>query len=198
MNGPNPQYLFVRLSSKYYTYVTTRGAVITVIVVRIFMVITTLVIARLDPDILKCSEEELPICSYLRKNNFLWVTIPMFLTYVPILLVTLYVSKVIVKSQRSVAPAHNLPSSNLEPSGGLEAQNNSPELEVEDIEMENTSNVKRNHNSDQVDVDAGTERTIVKIKRSPTDPHTFFREESENVPCSIDLFIDKKYTVSPT
>ena len=64
--------------------------------------------------------------------------------------------------------------------------------------MENTSNVKRNHNSDQVNVDAGTEITIVKIKRSPTDPHTFFREESENVPCSIDLFIDKKYRVSHT
>ena len=80
----------------------------------------------------------------------------------------------------------------------MEAQNNSPELEVEDIEMENTSNVKRNHNSDQVNVDAGTEITIVKIKRSPTDPHTFFREESENVPCSIDLFIDKKYRVSHT
>ena len=103
-----------------------------------------------------------------------------------------------MKSQRSVAPAHNLPSSNLEPSGGLEAQNNTPELEVEDIEMEDTSNVKRNHNSDQVNVDAGTEITIVKIKRSPTDPHTFFREESENVPCSIVLFIDKKYTVSHT
>ena len=80
----------------------------------------------------------------------------------------------------------------------MEAQNNTPELEVEDIEMENTSNVKRNHNSDHGNVDAGTEMTIVKIKRSPTDPHTFFREESENVPCSIVLFIDKKYTVSHT
>ena len=179
-----PQYLFVRLSSKYNSYVTTRGAVVTVIVVRALMVVTTLVITRVDGDILKCSEEVLPICSYLRKNNFFWVTIPMFLTYVAILLVTLYVSKVIVKSQRSVAPAHNLAASNPEPpQGGIKAQNNYSELVVEDIELEDSDTGNRNHTCDQNADTKKCERIIIKIKRTSTDPHTFFREENvENVP----------------
>ena len=190
-----PQYLFVRLSSKYNSYVTTRGAVVTVIVVRALMIVTTLVITRVDGDILKCSEEVLPICSYLRKNNFFWVTIPMFLTYVAILLVTLYVSKVIVKSQRSVAPAHNLAASNPEPQGGIKAQNNYSELVVEDIELEDNDTGNRNHTCDQNADTKKCERIIIKIKRTSTDPHTFFREDVENVPNLINsiiyiLFID--------
>ena len=180
--GRWPQYLFVRLSSKYNSFVTTRGAVVTVIVVRALMIITTLVITRVDGDILKCSEEVLPICSYLRKNNFFWVTIPMFLTYVAILLVTLYVSKVIVKSQRSVAPAHNLAASNPEPQGGIKAQNNYSELVVEDIELEDSDTGNRNHTCDQNADTKKCERIIIKIKRTSTDPHTFFREDVENVP----------------
>ena len=59
--------------------------------------------------ILQCAPDKLPICSYIRRNNFYWVTIPMCLSYTIVLSVTVYVLKIIARQQAAVAPTVHIP-----------------------------------------------------------------------------------------
>ena len=58
---------------------------------------------------MQCAPDKLPICSYIRRNNFYWVTIPMCLSYTIVLSVTVYVLKIIARQQAAVAPTVHIP-----------------------------------------------------------------------------------------
>ena len=50
----------------------------------------------------------MPMCAYIRKNNFYWVTLPMCSSYLVVFVVTVYVINIIIKQENTIAPLINL------------------------------------------------------------------------------------------
>ena len=100
------RFLALYWNSEYKERVTTSSAITTTAIVKILVMVCTLLIYSVDPDILKCAPDTLPICAYIRKNNFYWVTLPMCSSYLVVLIVTVYVIKIIIKQENIVVPAN--------------------------------------------------------------------------------------------
>ena len=103
------RFLALFWNSEYKERVTMSSAITTTVIVKILVMICTFLIYSVDPDILKCAPDILPICAYIRKNNFYWVTLPMCSSYLVVLIVTVYVIKIIIKQENIVVSA-KLPS----------------------------------------------------------------------------------------
>lgn len=102
------RFLALYWNSEYKERVTTRSAIITTVIVKMMVMVSTLLIYSVDPDILKCAPDTLPICAYIRKNNFYWVTLPLCSSYLVVFIVTVYVLKIIIKQENMVVPSNNL------------------------------------------------------------------------------------------
>ena len=102
------RFLALYWNSEYKERVTTHSAIITTVMVKMMVMVSTLLIYSVDPDVLKCAPDTLPICAYIRKNNFYWVTLPLCSSYLVVFIVTVYVLKIIIKQENMVVPSNNL------------------------------------------------------------------------------------------
>ena len=116
--------LMIHLNSSYKEYVTNRDAIIAAIVVKLLMFIPLGLLIGYDFDHLNCSSHNIPLCAYLKKNNFFWITIPVISTFIVIIGVFVGVSISICKLEYE-NPNQVHPLATI--SGGLQ-QNNSGQV----------------------------------------------------------------------
>ena len=102
------RFLALYWNSEYKERVTTHSAIIATVIVKMMVMVSTLLIYSVDPDVLKCAPDILPIFAYIRKNNFYWVTLPLCSSYLVVFIVTVYVLKIILKQENMVVPINNL------------------------------------------------------------------------------------------
>ena len=188
------RFLALYWNSEYKERVTTSSAITTTAIVKILVMVCTLLIYSVDPDILKCAPDTLPICAYIRKNNFYWVTLPMCSSYLVVLIVTVYVIKIIIKQENIVVPA------NLQVRGEtgdelykeervftitrknqniLPRQSSSQGHEDQEMKAYET-----NRNTKIMKSCVVKESQKGKIRRDETNPHMFYRntEQEQTVP----------------
>ena len=149
--------------------------------VKVLVVVSTLLIYSVDPDVLKCAPDTLPICAYMRKNNFYWVTLPMCSSYLVVFIVTVYVVKIIIKQENMIVPG------TLYVRGGTNEENhnrlrvftisgrntNIPPINQEDQEMkieEETDETPTTNNSSR----AKESRKTDLIRRDEANPHLLY------------------------
>ena len=174
------RFLALYWNSEYKERVTPHSAFVTTVMVKVMVMVSTLLIYSVDPDVLKCAPDTLPICAYIRKNNFYWVTLPMCSSYLVVFIVTVYVVKIIIKQENMIVPGtlyvrggtneenHNRlrvftitgKNTNIQPND-LEDQ----EMKIEEETDETTNNSSRAKESRKTDL----------IRRDEANPHMFYR-----------------------
>ena len=185
------RFLALYWNSEYKERVTTSSAIATTVIVKILVMICTLVIYSVDPDILKCAPDILPICAYIRKNNFYWVTLPMCSSYLVVLIVTVYVIKIIIKQENIVVPA-NLhvrgkigdelykeervftitgKNQNIQPNPKHEQSSSREDQEMKTYETNGNSKIMKSC--------VAKESQKGEIRRDETNPHMFYRNKEQ-------------------
>ena len=156
---------------------TFRSAVITSVTVRCVMATLTLLCGIVyDVDIFKCSYSYVPICNYIRINNFYWSTIPSCVSVMVIIIVTLYVIKVIIKIQEDDARVTQPSSLISSVSGRVAAVER--DLVIEDIEVVTEDEVDTDHeeaNRNSSQRQSSTNADTEKVQRKTEDPNMFYR-----------------------
>ena len=187
------RFLTLYWNSEYKERVTTHSAIITTVIVKMMVMVSTLLIYSVDPDVLKCAPDILPICAYIRKNNFYWVTLPLCSSYLVVFIVTVYVLKIIIKQENMVVPSHNLQvrgitnddvhkrarvftitgkNTNIQPN---DQEHQKTKIELEIVGTTTTKNGSK----------AKKSRKKELIRRDAANPHMFYRNpehEDEETP----------------
>lgn len=162
-SGEINRFLFIHWSSEYKTKVTLKKSIIIVAVMKILTGIVTVIGSIFDPESLKCYQDKLFACSYARRNNFYWTTIPFIVSSIIILCVSRYFIKMVFKKStvsNSVTPNNGLNdvNENQNPAGNISSV--SATLEKENFDSE--------------------------IRRKNENPHMFFKirvERKETPQC---------------
>ena len=159
-----------------------RSALVATVSVKLAAMLITILIYFVDPDVFRCAPYTLPICAYIRKNNFYWVTLPLCSSYLVVLFVTVYVIKIILKQENTIAPLVNLRASTIanRPLTISHSINNNvqrnDQIMLEDLEIQIPQRMEENLN-DSAFKDS---RKRELIRRDEANPHIFYRQEQKN------------------
>ena len=141
------RFLALYLNVKYKSRVTKDDALKTVVISKAILFVVTLMVIKLDGKILECFSSTFFGCRML-KGNLMFVNLPMFVTLVTVIAVSIYVLACILKQRKKVAPTVNIKT--------VSRQVEEEDLTVVDLENE--------------------EADEKKIKRRNEDPFMFYRE----------------------
>lgn len=147
----------------------------------------------IDPHSSDCSSNPVPVCNLLNPENYFWQMVPILMVVLVTVSVTVYVVKIILKLQRSVAPVVNLPVPTV--SKRVETKQ---ARSLEGSEQSKTANHPQqavSNHEDEINVidieyepknEENTE-TVTETRRINSDPNMFFkvkeqRRNDEQVP----------------
>ena len=164
-----------------------RSALVATLSVKVAAMLITILIYFVDPDVFRCAPYTLPICAYIRKNNFYWVTLPLCSSYLVVLFVTVYVIKIILKQENTITPLVNLRASTsanrpltISHSFNNNVQHND-QIMLEDLEIQIPQGMEENLN----DPAFKDSRKRELIRRDEANPHIFYRQEQTNISISF-------------
>ena len=119
-----------------------------------------------------------------RMNNFYLVTVPYFLCFLVIFVVTVYVIKIIIKQESTVTPLVTLPNRGVEGSSKPRVFSISQGIDI-NVQHPTTSNIQHNNHTLLEDLEIKTpqetnenpnvSRRQELIRRDEASPHIFYR-----------------------
>ena len=174
---------------KYKTKVTMRRAAHTIMVSKTMSFLAAYIITKYDPEATRCKNTDSIACQYLKKNNIFYLTIPMVLTVLIIIMVSGYFICVNYRANK-VSP-YNKNLRNLEVAQQQQHQqqrvekddvthfndfsNDAPVsfIPLEDVVIEDLE-IKENPDEDPA-LNNNNSNMVDNIQRQSQDPYMFYR-----------------------
>ena len=136
-------------SPGYEERVTTEGSLKSIAGLKTGLGVAIWIGLMTDPNSSNCSNSKTPICNLLQPSKYVWVMIPIVMVILVTLSVTVYVVKIVLRLQNSVAPVVTLPL---------------PTVSTQRLENKTTQKDKRKKDSQDVET-----------KRRNSNPSMFFK-----------------------
>ena len=168
---------------KYKTRVTNGKTLKTIGVCKLLAGLAALAVVLHDENSTRCNLSRLWACRYLKRNNVFYFTIPMMVSLLVIICVSVYFIIITHKVKAKVSPL-NFPLSNLEAAQHQAAILQSSDIDQEQIEthpVENDIEVEDMEQGQQQE-EPGPVQVDNSIQRQNPDPYMFYRvKEDEKV-----------------
>ena len=149
-------FLALYWNAEYKTRVTTRIAVVAEVASKIVAGVLAAIMVWVDPTEFHChsTDGRRYVCTYFRRNNIFYKTIPMSVCIIIVSYTSIYVFKVVLKLQASVTPVVNIP---------ISAAVNNSDHQTNDNNVANSGG------------DGDSFQQILSVKRLDSNPHLFYK-----------------------